>query len=173
MYSITLSKENRSRRCSIGHHINSQMECWGSQKTIRGTSNCSSTSRTSVHLRKLRAGLSLFMSHWWSFPFPMVLQHCFPTHIPLPNLNGLFPCAFQQPITLFSGLCCANYHQVSEPSCLSSEAILDPVLMMSHWPRGWHQCGLCPGVGSFAWGNQQDLALKDQGQWSNRRILYF
>lgn len=126
-----------------------------------------------LHLWRLRAGLSLFTSHWWSFPFQRVLQHLFPTHIPIPDLNGLFPCAFQQPITLFSGLCSANYHQVSEPSCLSSEAILDPVLMMSHWPRGWHQCGLCPGVGSFAWGNQQDLALKDQGQCSNRRILYF
>lgn len=140
-------------------------EMLGSQKPIKGTWKRCPTLRISVHLWRLGARLSLFMSQWWSFSFSKGPAAQFP-HIhtvPPPNLNGLLPCAFQQPVTLFSGLCCANYHQVSEPSCLSSEAILDPVLMMSHRPRGWHQCGLCPAVGSFARGNQQDLASKDSG----------
>lgn len=138
--------------------VNDVLACWRSRTcqesrdeipTNRGTS--------SVHppptpARLLPANL-----------FLLLLQHKrFPAHRPLPDSNGLLPCAFQQPRASFSGLCCANYHQVWEPSWLGSEAILEPVFVMSHRPTGWQQRGLCPAVGSFARGN-----LQDQGQGNN------
>ena len=128
---------NRSRKCKIDRCINSQRA-----RRAETSQNQSSARPTGFHLEELIFGdweLSLFMTHCWLSPHLWKSCSKFslwpPSTITIWSWKGPSSCSLQQPITSFSGWCHANYHQ---SKCLSSEAILDPVLVMSHWPRGWH-----------------------------------
>lgn len=86
---------------------------------------------------------------------PEVLLHCLLPAATPPSITSRGECLCKLP---------------SFPSPTSS--FMDPLFMMSHWQRGLHRCGSCPAVRSFAWGNQQGLALIDRGQRSNREVNF-
>lgn len=153
--STTLSKANnvlayRSRRCTIGKACQlSKGEGHSNFKTNQEHIKLSQLKALCSSLETGNRVISIHDSLLIFSSFPRILQHCFPFF--LPPLTQVFQVQIDLSLEPFSN---QSHHlmagvvliTIRVQSLFSSEAILDPGLMMTHWPRGWLRRVFCPSV---------------------------